>query len=99
VPHRRGVRAGADGQPLRGPCGRHVSRILADFANNQALYVGPVAPSALDGPLDRIAITIDTPAGRLMTLDGRHPDGHPLMPLMARQFPADADGTCAPARS
>jgi 2-keto-4-pentenoate hydratase len=55
--------------------------ILADFANNQALYVGPVAPAALDGPLDRIAITIDTPAGRLMTLDGRHPDGHPLLPL------------------
>ena len=38
-------------------------------------------PGALDRPLDRIAITIDTPAGRLMTLDGRHPDGHPLMPL------------------
>jgi len=55
--------------------------ILADFANNQALYVGPVVPDALARPLDRIAITIDTPSGRLMTLDGKHPDGHPLMPL------------------
>lgn len=55
--------------------------LLADFANNQGLYVGPEVERGLDRPLDRIALEVRTRAGVLMTLAGAHPDGHPLKPL------------------
>jgi 2-keto-4-pentenoate hydratase len=56
--------------------------LLADFANNQGLYVGPAVPNALDRVLDRMPLTVRTPVETLMTLDGAHPDGHPLKPLV-----------------
>jgi 2-keto-4-pentenoate hydratase len=67
--------------------------ILADFANNQGLYVGPEVPDGASRVLHRIPITIDAPAGRLMTLAGQHPDGHPLTPLtwLANFLPTQGD--------
>jgi 2-keto-4-pentenoate hydratase len=67
--------------------------MLADFVNNQGLYVGSKIDDGPNRALDRVAITIDTPTGRLMTLDGRHPDGHPLMPLswLANFLPTQGD--------
>jgi 2-keto-4-pentenoate hydratase len=68
--------------------------LLADFANNQGLYVGPRVEHGLDAALDRIAIQISTPAGVVLTLDGAHPDGHPLRPLvwLANFLPAQGRG-------
>jgi 2-keto-4-pentenoate hydratase len=56
--------------------------MLADFANNQGLFVGPVVRGGTAQALDAIPITIAGRDGVLMTLDGRHPDGHPLRPLV-----------------
>jgi 2-keto-4-pentenoate hydratase len=67
--------------------------MLADFANNQGLYVGAEVSGGASRALDRIPIIIDTPSGRLMTQDGRHPDGDPLMPLtwLANFLPTQGD--------
>jgi 2-keto-4-pentenoate hydratase len=67
--------------------------LLADFANNQGLYVGPRVEHGLERPLERIAIEVRTHAGMLMTHDGAHPDGHPLKPLtwLANFLPAHGD--------
>ena len=67
--------------------------LLADFANNQGLYVGPRVTGGSDRPLDRIALEIRTHSGVLMALDGAHPDGHPLRPLawLANFLPAQGD--------
>jgi 2-keto-4-pentenoate hydratase len=54
---------------------------LADAMNNQALFVGPVVPHALDQKLDAFPLTIDGPAGLHLTRAGVHPSGHPLAPL------------------
>jgi 2-keto-4-pentenoate hydratase len=54
---------------------------LADAMNNQALFVGPVVPNALDQKLDAFPVTVDGPAGLHMTRAGVHPSGHPLAPL------------------
>ena len=56
--------------------------LLADFANNQGLYVGPRVEGGIDRPLARIALEFRTPEGVLMAHDGEHPDGHPLRPLV-----------------
>ncbi len=55
--------------------------MLADGANNQGLFVGPVVERGLDRSLDAFAVTIAGPSGTLLTRDGRHPDGHPLRPF------------------
>ncbi len=55
---------------------------LADCIANQGLFVGPLVDNALDRPLDRLAISVRTPAGTLLTRDGVHQDGHPLRPLV-----------------
>ena len=55
--------------------------LLADFANNQGLYVGPRVERGVDRPLERIALEFRTPEGVLLAHDGAHPDGHPLRPL------------------
>jgi 2-keto-4-pentenoate hydratase len=48
--------------------------VLADQINNQGLFVGPVVARGLDAPLEGFPISI--------AADGRHPDGHPLRPLV-----------------
>lgn len=55
---------------------------LADAIFNQGLYVGPVVPDVLDHALAAIPIAIDVGGNRVDELDGKHPDGHPLRPLV-----------------
>lgn len=56
--------------------------LLADGIANQGLFVGPAVTPGLDQPLDAFAITVDSPRGRVAERDGKHPDGHPLRPLL-----------------
>lgn len=58
------------------------SEFLADGVANQGLFVGPVVRNGLDLPLEAFRIAIDGPDGALLEHDGKHPDGHPLRPLL-----------------
>jgi 2-keto-4-pentenoate hydratase len=55
--------------------------LMADFVQNQGIFVGPLFPGGLDAALETFPVTIRIPAGVLSTHDGRHGDGHPLRPL------------------
>ena len=55
--------------------------MMADFVQNQGLFVGPLVPGGLAATLESFPVTIRTPAGVLSTHAGRHGDGHPLRPL------------------
>jgi len=55
--------------------------MMADFVQNQGLFVGPLFPGGLDAALESFPVTISTPTGVLSTHEGRHGDGHPLRPL------------------
>jgi 2-keto-4-pentenoate hydratase len=55
---------------------------LADAIANQGLYVGPAVPGALDHALAAIPIAIDVAGKRMHEVEGKHPDGHPLRPLV-----------------
>jgi 2-keto-4-pentenoate hydratase len=55
--------------------------MMADFVQNQGLFVGPLFPGGLDAALESFPVTIRTPAGVVSTHAGRHGDGHPLRPL------------------
>ena len=58
------------------------AELLADHVSNQGLFVGP---ALADGPrrqLDSFAIAVETPGATLHAREGRHPDGHPLRPLV-----------------
>jgi 2-keto-4-pentenoate hydratase len=55
---------------------------LADAIANQGLFVGPAVPSALDHALDVIPIAFDAEGRSLHAAQGKHPDGHPLKPLV-----------------
>lgn len=67
---------------------------LADALNNQALFIGPVVPRALEQKLDKMPITVDGPAGFHIARDGVHPSGHPLAALLwlANYVSARGDG-------
>ena len=56
--------------------------LLADGIANQGLYVGSAVPGALDHPLDVIPINIDAAGQDSHAVSGKHPDGHPLLPLL-----------------
>ncbi len=56
--------------------------LLADNLSNQGLFVGPVLRNGLQRQLDGFAIAVETPTATLHACDGRHPDGHPLQPLV-----------------
>ena len=55
--------------------------MMADFVQNQGLFIGPVVPGGLAAVLESFPVTIRTPAGVHSTHAGRHGDGHPLRPL------------------
>jgi len=55
--------------------------ILADGYNHHGLVIGPVIPNALDHPLERLHVTIQTVAGTLFDKVHPHPSGHPLRSL------------------
>ncbi len=58
------------------------AEMLADCSNNQGLVVGPVVPRGLAEPLETIELAIDGPDGFRFRRLGRHPEGHPLRPLV-----------------
>jgi len=64
------------------PTAASFPEILADGIANQGLYVGPAVPNALEQPLDVIPIAIDAAGQDSHTVSGKHPDGHPLLPLL-----------------
>ena len=49
---------------------------------NHGLFVGPAVPDALDHALDTFPIAIDAGEKSLHAVQGKHPDGHPLRPLV-----------------
>jgi 2-keto-4-pentenoate hydratase len=56
--------------------------LLADQLSNQGLFVGPILRDAFIRPLEQFPIAIEGPAGALHRREGRHPDGHPMRPLV-----------------
>jgi 2-keto-4-pentenoate hydratase len=56
--------------------------MLADCANNQGLFKGPLVADELSQRLSDIALTVSGPHGVIATFDGRHPDGDPVRPLV-----------------
>ena len=55
---------------------------LADAISNHGLFVGPAVQDALDRPLGAFPIVIDAAGKALHAAQGKHPDGHPLRPLV-----------------
>ena len=55
---------------------------LADSINNQGLLLGPAVANIFERQLEALSITVSDPSGTLMTHDGKHPNGHPLRPLL-----------------
>ncbi|MEO8135174.1 MAG: 2-keto-4-pentenoate hydratase [Betaproteobacteria bacterium] len=68
------------------------AEMLADCISNQGLFVGPVVRRGLDAALTEFALRVERaqPAVRdsagvpelFVAQQGRHPDGHPLRPLV-----------------
>jgi 2-keto-4-pentenoate hydratase len=58
------------------------AELLADHVSNQGLFVGPVLADGPRRQLDGFAIAVQTPSATLHAREGRHPDGHPLRPLV-----------------
>jgi len=69
------------------------AEVLADQIVNEGLFIGPVVEDALSRPLAQFPVSVDGPEQEpLHRRDGRHPDGHPLRPLvwLANELAADA---------
>jgi 2-keto-4-pentenoate hydratase len=76
------------------PAAASFAEVLADQVSNEGLFVGPSLEDGLSRSLGGFAIAVDAPAGPLHRREGRHPDGHPLRPLiwLANRLAARADG-------
>jgi 2-keto-4-pentenoate hydratase len=57
------------------------AEMLADGLANQGLVVGPVLRDPWDKGLESLRIVIDSPSGVLASHEGKHADGHPVLPL------------------
>ena len=55
--------------------------LLADNVANSGLLIGPAIADAFTRTLERFPLEVRGPGGPLLTHDGKHPDGHPLLPL------------------
>ena len=66
--------------PLCGSTRASKFELLADGQFNQGLCVGPVVPDGLNVPLETLALSFEGALNR--AIDGRHPDGDPLKPLV-----------------
>lgn len=55
---------------------------LADSINNQGLFIGPQLKSPFERKLEALQIVVGDRKSTLITHDGRHPNGHPLRPLV-----------------
>jgi 2-keto-4-pentenoate hydratase len=64
------------------PAGVAFPELLADQVSNQGLFVGPILGDGWRRQLGGMAIVVQTPAATLHEREGRHPDGHPLLPMV-----------------
>jgi len=64
------------------PTAASFPELLADGIANQGLFVGPAVEHALDLVLDSFPIVIEGNGRPLHSVQGKHPDGHPLKPLV-----------------
>lgn len=55
---------------------------LADCIQNQALFVGPQVANGLGKKLDMFQMKITSPDAVVFEREVRHPNGHPLVPLV-----------------
>jgi 2-keto-4-pentenoate hydratase len=55
--------------------------LLADNVANAGLFVGPAVDTPFERTLDHFALGVRTASGPLYAGEGKHPDGHPLLPL------------------
>ena len=56
--------------------------LLADFIANQGLYVGPALAAPWDSDLEAFHVVVRANGVVIKTAAGKHPDGHPLRPLV-----------------
>lgn len=56
--------------------------LLADGIANLGLFVGPVLRDPWQRALEGFPVTVTRDGAPFATRDGRHPDGHPLRPLL-----------------
>ena len=56
--------------------------LLADQVSNRGLFVGPVLDDAHARSLEGFTISVQSDGAVLHRREGRHPDGHPLRPLV-----------------
>lgn len=55
---------------------------LADSFANQALYLGPVVAGGPTPEMSHFPISIESRGKNVFEVEGKHPDGHPLAPLV-----------------
>lgn len=55
--------------------------LLADSVANAGLFVGPAFARPFERTLEHFPLVVRSAAGPLHTRGGKHPDGHPLLPL------------------
>ncbi|MEP6702914.1 MAG: 2-keto-4-pentenoate hydratase, partial [Betaproteobacteria bacterium] len=75
------------GSRYRDPTALPFIETLADCISNQGLHVGPLADGGLDAPLEAFAFRVESKGAAgtpdfVLEKDGKHPDGHPLRPLV-----------------
>jgi 2-keto-4-pentenoate hydratase len=67
------------------PEGLPFLEMLADCVSNQGLFLGPAVSGGLAAPLSEFALRIERTDGTapqvLLAQTGKHPNGHPLLPL------------------
>jgi 2-keto-4-pentenoate hydratase len=70
------------GSRLANPNALPFAEFLADSINNQGLLLGPAVERPFERQLEALTITVSAPSGELISHHGRHPNGHPLRPLL-----------------
>ncbi len=56
--------------------------LLADCIANQGLYVGPALAAPWDVDLEAFPVVVRADGAVVTSAEGKHPDGHPLRPLV-----------------
>jgi 2-keto-4-pentenoate hydratase len=64
------------------PAAANFPELLADNISNLGLFVGPLLERGLDVALERFPVSVSSAGRVLHSREGRHPDGHPLRPLV-----------------
>lgn len=64
------------------PAAASFLEVLADGINNQGLFKGPAVSDALERCLEAFSIEVSAAGATLLSVQGKHPDRHPLLPLV-----------------